>query len=70
MILDIRSHLFQYYVAVYPFAARSAVEVSLEAGEVVRIIQFKDLDGNSEWWLVEAKAGQGYAPANYLYKQQ
>ena len=58
----------QYYTAEYPFQARSSNEVSLQPGQVVIVLSHQDLDGNSEWWMVDADGYQGYAPANYLRK--
>lgn len=62
-----QEHL-EYYSAEYPFSARSGNEVTLFAGQVVVVLQKQDMDGNSEWWLVDADGYQGYAPANYLRK--
>ncbi|GFR63555.1 dynamin-binding protein-like [Elysia marginata] len=57
----------QYHYALYDFAARQANEASLQAGHPVNVIAFQDIDGNTEWWLVEGADGQrGYAPANYM----
>ncbi len=39
-------------------------------GQVVKVIQPHDLDGNTDWWLIEVDGNQGYVPANYLYKYQ
>ncbi|CAL8358201.1 unnamed protein product [Merluccius merluccius] len=51
----------------YDFTARGAREVSVRAGEAVRILESKDKGGNSEWSLVEAALGRrGYVPSNYL----
>ncbi|XP_070200464.1 dynamin-binding protein-like [Littorina saxatilis] len=58
----------EYYTAEYPFTARSSNEVSLQPGQVVLVLSQHDLDGNSEWWLVDAEGDTGYAPANYLRK--
>ena len=60
----------QYYRAVYGFQARSDIEISMAEGQVVMVIQTTDLDGNSDWWLIEINGQQGYVPANYLYKLQ
>ncbi|KAI0217835.1 Dynamin-binding protein [Lamellibrachia satsuma] len=59
----------EYYRAVYAFEARCPIEVTLRDGMLVKVVESHDLDGNTEWWLVETEDGcQGYAPANYLYK--
>jgi len=60
--------LLQYYQAVYGFEARSPIEITLQEGELIKVLQQYDLDGNTEWWLVEVNGRQGYAPSNYLYK--
>ncbi|KAF7658014.1 hypothetical protein LDENG_00019120 [Lucifuga dentata] len=57
---------FQVFAA-YDFMARGNHEVSVWAGEPVRIIEPHDKRGNREWSLVEARGGQrGYVPSNYL----
>ncbi|XP_072296123.1 rho guanine nucleotide exchange factor 37 [Eucyclogobius newberryi] len=54
-------------VAAYAFMARGPREVSLAAGEPVRILEPHDKKGNPEWSLVRTGAGQsGYVPSNYL----
>lgn len=59
--------LFQlWYRAMYDFTARTDVEISLQKGQMVRVKTMHDLDGNSEWWLVDINGKEGYAPANYL----
>ncbi|KAM9795395.1 rho guanine nucleotide exchange factor 37 [Neosynchiropus ocellatus] len=58
--------LFQVFAA-YDFVARGNHEVSLHAGEAVRVLEPHDKRGNREWSLVEARGGQrGYVPSNYL----
>lgn len=53
--------------AAYGFTARGSHEVSVGAGEPVRILEPHDKRGNPEWSLVEARGGQrGYVPSNYL----
>ncbi|KAL5007498.1 hypothetical protein ScPMuIL_016304 [Solemya velum] len=56
------------YFAEYSFESRSANEVSLFEGQVVSVLLKEDLEGNSEWWLVDADGTQGYTPAIYLKK--
>ncbi|KAM9357350.1 rho guanine nucleotide exchange factor 37 [Symphorus nematophorus] len=54
-------------VAAYDFTARGNHEVSVRAGEPVRVLEPHDKRGNPEWSLVEARGGQrGYVPSNYL----
>ncbi|XP_076005082.1 rho guanine nucleotide exchange factor 37 isoform X2 [Genypterus blacodes] len=54
-------------LAAYDFTARGNHEVSLRAGEQVRVLEAHDKRGNREWSLVEASGGQrGYVPSNYL----
>ncbi|XP_023184610.1 rho guanine nucleotide exchange factor 37 isoform X1 [Xiphophorus maculatus] len=57
--------LFQV-VAAYDFMARGNHEVSVRAGEPVRVLESQDKRGNSEWSLVEARGQRGYVPSNYL----
>ncbi|KAM8848147.1 rho guanine nucleotide exchange factor 37 [Synchiropus picturatus] len=58
--------LFQVFAA-YDFTARGNHEVSLHAGEAVRVLEPHDKRGNREWSLVEARGSQrGYVPSNYL----
>ncbi|XP_075904196.1 rho guanine nucleotide exchange factor 37 [Nelusetta ayraudi] len=57
---------FQVFAA-YGFTARGNHEVSVRAGEPVRVLEPHDKRGNPEWSLVEARGGQrGYVPSNYL----
>uniref|UniRef100_A0A672GHK8 Rho guanine nucleotide exchange factor (GEF) 37 n=1 Tax=Salarias fasciatus TaxID=181472 RepID=A0A672GHK8_SALFA len=64
--LFVRQPCFQV-LAAYDFTARGNHEVSMRAGEPVRVLEPHDKRGNREWSLVEAKGGQrGYVPSNYL----
>ncbi|XP_061092701.1 rho guanine nucleotide exchange factor 37 isoform X1 [Conger conger] len=56
---------FQVFAG-YDFRARSSHEVSLQAGEPVRVLERHDKRGNPQWSLVEAHGQRGYAPSNYL----
>uniref|UniRef100_A0A3Q3VN76 Uncharacterized protein n=1 Tax=Mola mola TaxID=94237 RepID=A0A3Q3VN76_MOLML len=57
---------FQVFAA-YDFTARGNHEVSIRAGEAVRVLEPHDKRGNPEWSLVEARGGQrGYVPSSYL----
>ncbi|XP_029918116.1 rho guanine nucleotide exchange factor 37 isoform X2 [Myripristis murdjan] len=57
---------FQVFAG-YDFSARGNHEVSLRAGDPVRVLEPHDKRGNPEWSLVEARGGQrGYVPSNYL----
>uniref|UniRef100_A0A8C3W3U7 Rho guanine nucleotide exchange factor 37 n=1 Tax=Catagonus wagneri TaxID=51154 RepID=A0A8C3W3U7_9CETA len=53
-------------VAVYPFAARSSREVSLQAGQQVTVLEAQDKKGNPEWSLVEVNGQSGYVPSSFL----
>ncbi|MBZ3882808.1 Rho guanine nucleotide exchange factor 37 [Sciurus carolinensis] len=53
-------------VAVYPFAARSSHEVSLQAGQPVTVLEAQDKKGNPEWSLVEVNGQRGYVPSSFL----
>lgn len=58
--------LWQVWAA-YSFTARGNHEVSLQAGQPVRVLEPHDKRGNPEWNLVEVVSGQrGYVPSNYL----
>lgn len=53
--------------AAYGFTARGNHEVTVRAGEPVRVLEPHDKRGNPEWSLVEARGGKrGYVPSNYL----
>ncbi|XP_045903133.1 rho guanine nucleotide exchange factor 38 isoform X2 [Micropterus dolomieu] len=56
----------QQFYAVYAFQARCDQELTLQEYQHVRILQFCDLGGNTDWWLAEANGQRGYVPANYL----
>ncbi|KAM3866954.1 rho guanine nucleotide exchange factor 37 [Diretmus argenteus] len=57
---------FQVFAG-YNFVARGSHEVSLRAGDPVRVLEPHDKRGNPEWSLVETRVGQrGYVPSNYL----
>ncbi|KAM9741995.1 rho guanine nucleotide exchange factor 37 [Menidia menidia] len=53
-------------LAAYDFSARGSREVSVRAGEAVRVLEPHDKRGNPEWSLVEAGGRRGYVPSNYL----
>ena len=51
----------------YSFDASSEAELSVEVGETVWLLKSHDLNGNTEWWLVENVGGaKGFVPASYL----
>ncbi|KAM6897223.1 dynamin-binding protein isoform 2-T2 [Xenentodon cancila] len=60
----------QIYYALYSFNARCPNELSISANQRLRILEFQDLNGNSEWWLGEAGGRQGYVPSNYIRKSE
>ncbi|XP_029933395.1 dynamin-binding protein isoform X3 [Myripristis murdjan] len=60
----------QIYYALYSFSARCANELSISANQRVRILEFQDMNGNSEWWLGEAGGRRGYVPSNYIRKSE
>uniref|UniRef100_A0A3Q2DG07 Dynamin-binding protein n=1 Tax=Cyprinodon variegatus TaxID=28743 RepID=A0A3Q2DG07_CYPVA len=67
--LELDGH--QIYYALYSFNARCANEMSISANERLRILEFQDMNGNSEWWLGEADGGRrGYVPSNYIRKSE
>ncbi|XP_063044799.1 rho guanine nucleotide exchange factor 37 isoform X2 [Engraulis encrasicolus] len=59
------NYLTQVYAG-YDFTARGNHELSLRAGEPVRVLEPHDKRGNAEWSLVEARGQKGYVPSNYL----
>ncbi|XP_010895870.2 dynamin-binding protein isoform X2 [Esox lucius] len=60
----------QIYYAIYSFSARCANELSISANQRIRILEFQDMNGNSEWWLGEAGGRRGYVPSNYIRKSE
>ncbi|XP_061895767.1 rho guanine nucleotide exchange factor 37-like isoform X1 [Entelurus aequoreus] len=57
---------FQVFAA-YNFTARGNHEVSVVAGEPVRVLEPHDKRGSREWSLVEVRGRRrGYVPSNYL----
>nr|XP_057910608.1 rho guanine nucleotide exchange factor 37 [Doryrhamphus excisus]XP_057910621.1 rho guanine nucleotide exchange factor 37 [Doryrhamphus excisus]XP_057910629.1 rho guanine nucleotide exchange factor 37 [Doryrhamphus excisus]XP_057910637.1 rho guanine nucleotide exchange factor 37 [Doryrhamphus excisus] len=57
---------FQVFAA-YSFTARGNHEISIVAGEPVRVLEPHDKRGSREWSLVEVRDRQrGYVPSNYL----
>ena len=59
------------YQAIYDFASRTPLELTIHEGELLQIVQMHDNDGNGEWWLAVNNAGQrGYVPAQYVYKAE
>lgn len=65
--ITINSKCIFQVVAAYNFAARGHHEVSIQAGDPVRVLEPHDKKGSPEWSLVQARGGQtGYVPSNYL----
>ncbi|XP_075391232.1 dynamin-binding protein isoform X3 [Tenrec ecaudatus] len=60
----------QVYFAVYSFTARNPNELSVSANQRLKILEFKDVTGNTEWWLAEANGKKGYVPSNYIRKTE
>ncbi|XP_004701055.1 dynamin-binding protein isoform X1 [Echinops telfairi] len=60
----------QVYFAVYSFKARNPNELSVSAHQRLKILEFKDVTGNREWWLAEANGKKGYVPSNYICKTE
>uniref|UniRef100_A0A8D3C0C5 Dynamin-binding protein n=1 Tax=Scophthalmus maximus TaxID=52904 RepID=A0A8D3C0C5_SCOMX len=58
------------YYALYSFSARCANELTISANQRLRILEFKDMNGNGEWWLGEAGGRRGYVPSNYIRKSE
>ncbi|XP_037865362.1 dynamin-binding protein isoform X3 [Chlorocebus sabaeus] len=60
----------QVYFAVYTFKARNPNELSVSANQKLKILEFKDVTGNTEWWLAEVNGKKGYVPSNYIRKTE
>ncbi|XP_037660093.1 dynamin-binding protein isoform X1 [Choloepus didactylus] len=60
----------QVYFAVYTFKARNPNELSVAANQRLKILDFKDVTGNTEWWLAEINGKKGYVPSNYICKTE
>ncbi|XP_034050647.1 dynamin-binding protein isoform X2 [Thalassophryne amazonica] len=60
----------QIYYALYSFSARCTNELSISANQQLRILEFQDMNGNSEWWLGEVGGRRGYVPSNYIRKSE
>ncbi|KAK1333552.1 hypothetical protein QTO34_005937 [Cnephaeus nilssonii] len=60
----------QVYFAVYTFKARNPNELSVSANQRLKILDFKDVTGNTEWWLAEVNGKRGYVPSNYIRKAE
>ncbi|XP_066211633.1 dynamin-binding protein isoform X1 [Saccopteryx leptura] len=60
----------QVYFAVYTFKARNPNELSVSANQRLKILDFKDVTGNTEWWLAEVNGRKGYVPSNYIRKAE
>lgn len=54
------------YYAQFEFEGTSSAELSLDEGQIVSVLQRHDLEGNPEWWLVQAEGKKGYVAANFL----
>uniref|UniRef100_A0A674NKQ3 Dynamin-binding protein n=1 Tax=Takifugu rubripes TaxID=31033 RepID=A0A674NKQ3_TAKRU len=65
-----RGGLCTIYYALYSFKARCSNELSISANQRLRILEFQDMNGNSDWWLGEADGQQGYVPSNYIRKSE
>lgn len=60
----------QVYFAIYTFKARNPNELTVLANQRLRILEFKDVTGNTEWWLAEVNGKKGYVPSNYIRKTE
>ncbi|KAK7141554.1 hypothetical protein R3I93_015642 [Phoxinus phoxinus] len=65
LLHNVATPCFQVYAS-YDFTARSSREISLRAGEPVRVVEPHDKRGNKEWSMVETRGQRGYVPSNYL----
>ncbi|XP_066457225.1 dynamin-binding protein isoform X3 [Eleutherodactylus coqui] len=60
----------QVYFAIYSFKARSPNELSVTANQRLKILEFRDMNGNPEWWLAEMEGKRGYVPSSYIRKTE
>ena len=60
-----KEKLLNYY-AQFEFEGTSSAELSLDEGQIVKVLQQHDLEGNPEWWLVDTEGKKGYVAANFL----
>jgi hypothetical protein len=61
----------QFFYAAYDFEGTGMHTLSVKTGQVVLVLQQHDVQGNSEWWLVEDRVGgKGYVPGNYLRRYE
>ncbi|KAG9463471.1 hypothetical protein GDO78_021675, partial [Eleutherodactylus coqui] len=58
------------YFAIYSFKARSPNELSVTANQRLKILEFRDMNGNPEWWLAEMEGKRGYVPSSYIRKTE
>lgn len=65
---DIESTLqyTEYYGLEYDFEGLNKGELTLNEGQIVKVLIKHDQKGNPEWWYVECEGHQGYVPKNYL----
>lgn len=57
----------EFWYAAYPFQSMGYNQLTLTLGQVVRVLQKSDMQGNEEWWLVQDRySNRGYVPASYL----
>jgi len=54
------------YKVLYDFETTEREEISVEEGDIVKVLKVGDDSGNDEWCFIEAKGKQGYVPFNYL----
>ena len=50
----------------YDFNAEAPTELSVNKDDVVRVIQYHDAFGHSEWWKVEHNGNTGFVPSSFL----
>jgi hypothetical protein len=50
----------------YAFIAEAPTELSVNKGDVVRVLQYHDAFGHSEWWKVEHNGKIGFVPSSFL----
>lgn len=50
----------------YAFNAEAPTELSVNKDDIVRVLQYHDAFGHSEWWKVEHNGKIGFVPSSFL----
>lgn len=55
-----------FHVVKFAFSAEATAELSVNKEDVVKVLEYNDSFGNSEWWKVEHAGQIGYVPSSFL----